>query len=34
MGRNVDEPSVPVVPWADAGEFVIGDEEPPAALGT
>jgi hypothetical protein len=28
--RHVDEPPVPVVPWADAWEFAIGDEERPA----
>lgn len=28
--RHVDEPPVPVVSWADAWEFAIGDEERPA----
>ena len=28
--KHVDEPPVPVVPWADAWEFAIGDEERPA----
>jgi hypothetical protein len=30
--KNVDEPPVPVVPWADAWEFSITDEERPATL--
>ncbi|MFD4968846.1 hypothetical protein [Streptomyces sp. NPDC058424] len=29
--RDVDEPAAPVVPWADAWEFVVGDVERPAA---
>ncbi len=29
--RHVDEPPVPPVPWADAWEFAIGNEERPAA---
>ncbi|WP_051905981.1 MULTISPECIES: hypothetical protein [Streptomyces] len=29
--RHVDEPPVPVVPWTDAWEFAITDEERPAA---
>jgi hypothetical protein len=30
--KNVDEPPVPVVPWADAWEFSITDEERPVTL--
>ncbi|MGW2765208.1 hypothetical protein [Streptomyces sp. NPDC001275] len=29
--RDVDEPAAPVVPWADAWQFVVGDVERPAA---
>ncbi|MFJ3778444.1 hypothetical protein ACIPX0_42870 [Streptomyces sp. NPDC090075] len=30
--KNVDEPPVPVVPWADAWEFALTDEERPVTL--
>jgi hypothetical protein len=30
--RNVDEPPIPIVPWADAWEFSITDEERPVTL--